>query len=894
MQTFNLQFLGISELEKEVDSIDFTNSKSVLIQIFSGVEDLHVIKEITAYLKKKIPNSTIIGSSTAGEICNAKMKESSIVISLSLFEKATLSSCLFSCDDSHLMGIQVANVIVKPDTKALIVFASGLECDEESLLKSLSNSIDDKIIVAGGVAADNAKFLNPYIFDHETIATKGVTAVAINSEELYTSNSYSLSWRAIGLEMTITRTEGNRVFEINHQPIKEVYKNYLGEAVLQNLPDSAMEFPLVFERNGMLIARDGVHVDDESITFGSQLPVGTKVRFGIAHTLDFTATRVKNCEYHSSMPTEALFIYSCLARKFFFGNELEAEFEPLQSIAPTCGFFTYGEFFHTTQESHLLNNSTTVLGLSESPFIRGSSSCATSYMSRASLSNSALVHLVEKTIAELEEKTAENQNSIAVLNQYQRAIDSSYIISITDINGKIIFVNDRFCQISGYSADELIGEAHSIVRHPDMSQETFKDLWQTIQSRQIWHGVVKNRHKLGYSYYVDATIFPMMDKDDNITGYVGIRDDITDIQNQKERAEAILNAQNAIVLLTQITNGVTRIKQLNRKFFELYPFKDLADFLREHECICDLFVPTEPYLHKMMNGQTWLEYVIDNPNLSHLALLVDANGKENIYSVTAKAVHLETESFFIATLTDVTELERARVTALSAEKAKSAFLATMSHELRTPLNAVIGFSQVILRKEEITREDMNSFIQKIHLSGKHLLDLVNNILDFSKIESDKMEVHKIVVDLNGIINEAIMLIETAALKKRLRINKKGFAHKTVNADAQLLKQVILNLLSNAVKFTSDGKQIYVEYEETDEFIVIAVCDQGIGLTQEQMRVIFQPFTQIREHQHEAIKGTGLGLAISQKIIEMHKGRIEVKSQINKGACFRIYLPKDIE
>jgi PAS domain S-box-containing protein len=894
MQTFNLQFSGLSELEESVTSIDFTTAKSVLIQIFSGVEDLHVIQEIGTYLRENIPNATIIGSSTAGEICEAKMFEHSITLSFSLFEKTSLSSCLLECRDFYLMGTQIAKHIVKSDTKAVILFTSGLECDDELLLKGFSDTADNSIVVCGGVAADNAKFLNPYVFDGEKIMSEGAVAVALNSSELYVSTSYNLAWRPIGLEMTITKAEGNRVLEINHQAIKEVYQNYLGEAVVQNLPDSAMEFPIMFERDGMFIARDGIHVDDESITYGSALQVGTKVRFGIAHTLDFTSSREKNYEYHSSRPTEAVFIYSCIAKKFYFGDQLESEFQPLQTIAPTSGFFTYGEFFHTSERVNLLNNSTTVLALSESPVIAPRSTSKIPAQSRVNLSNAALVHLIDKTIAELEHTTIENQNSITVLNQYQKAIDSSYIISITDTKGNIIFANDRFCQLSGYSADELVGEPHNIVRHPDMPKETFKELWQTIQSKQIWHGVVKNRHKLGYSYYVDATIFPMLDKNENITGYVGIRDDITDIHNQKERAEAILNAQNAIVLLTKVIDGSTRIKQLNQKFFELYNFQDLDDFLIDHECICDLFIPRESYLHKMMNGKTWLEYVLDNPSNSHLALLQDPNGHENIYSVTAKAVHLETESFFIVTLTDVTELETARVTALTAEKAKSAFLATMSHELRTPLNAVIGFSQVILRKEDMSLEMMRSFVQKIHLSGKHLLDLVNNILDFSKIESDKMEIHRSTVDLNDIISESIMLIETAALKKRLRINKKDFANKTAYADPQLLKQVILNLLSNAVKFTPDGKRIGLAYKEIDEFVVIAVCDEGIGLTKEQVGVIFQPFTQIREHQNEAIKGTGLGLAISQKIIEMHDGRLEIKSQVGKGTCFRIYLPKDIQ
>ena len=892
MQTFNVQYQGLSDLEQQIKSIDFSKARSVLIQIFTGIDDQSVIQDITSYLHSSIENATIIGSSTAGEICNASRLEESIVLSISLFEKSTLTSCIESSLTQYELGMHVAKNIVRNNTKAVIIFTGGLNCNSEEVLRGFEQSSNKEIIVAGGMAGDNGKFIDPFVFDHDKIVHEGAVAVAINSDELYVSNSYDLSWKAIGLEMTITKAKGNRVFAINNLPIKEIYRNYLGEAVLANMPNSTLEFPLIFERNGIQIARDGIHVDDEGITFAAAIPIGTKVRFGIPHTLNFENAPTQIFDKHSAVPTQSLFIYSCMARKIFFDEYLDHELQQLERISPLSGFFTYGEFFQNNGKCELLNVTNTVLGLSESSQIPDLTISTPPVLHRKSLSTAALIHLMDKTINEFEQASNEKENSIAVLNQYQKAIDSTYIISITDISGKIVFANDLFCKLSGYTAEELIGKPHNVVRHPDMPKETFQNLWETIQSKKIWHGVVKNRHKLGHSYYVDATIFPMLDKDNNITGYVGIRDDITDIQHQKERAEAILNAQNAIVVLTEMVNGNTRIKQLNQKFFEHYNFEDLNDFLKEHECICDLFVKRASYLQKEMNGKIWLEYVIENPQISHLALLIDKNSQETVYSVTAKAVNLETESFYIATLTDVTELENARIRALLAENAKSAFLATMSHELRTPLNAVIGFSQIILAKSDLTVEAIKSFIEKINLSGRHLLNIVNDILDFTKIESHKMEIHRSQIDLNDLVNDVFILVETAALKKRLRVQKKDIVNKKIYGDTQLLKQVLINLLSNAIKFTPEDKRVAVIYKEIDNHDVIAVCDEGIGLSQEQMKIIFEPFSQIREHQSEAIKGTGLGLAISQKIIQMHNGKMEVKSQIGKGSCFLVYLPKD--
>jgi signal transduction histidine kinase len=215
----------------------------------------------------------------------------------------------------------------------------------------------------------------------------------------------------------------------------------------------------------------------------------------------------------------------------------------------------------------------------------------------------------------------------------------------------------------------------------------------------------------------------------------------------------------------------------------------------------------------------------------------------------------------------------------------------MSHELRTPLNSVIGFSQILMSKENIPLDSMKSFIEKINISGKHLLNLVNNILDFSKIESGKMKLDKKELLLETLIKDALILLEAEAAKKSILLLASGFQELKIFADEQLLKQVILNILSNAIKFSPQNTSITLAYAHDAKYQIIKICDNGIGLTKEHMQTIFKPFAQIKEHQNEAIKGTGLGLAISQKIVELHNGKIEVRSEVGSGSCFNIYLPK---
>lgn len=243
------------------------------------------------------------------------------------------------------------------------------------------------------------------------------------------------------------------------------------------------------------------------------------------------------------------------------------------------------------------------------------------------------------------------------------------------------------------------------------------------------------------------------------------------------------------------------------------------------------------------------------------------------------------------------ELKLARdeaITAMNQAKeanlAKDTFLSNMSHELRTPLNAILGFSQILMAKPD-TSSAAKLFIEKILISGKNLLSLVNTILDFSKIEAGKMEMHKNVFPLYDLIDEVNILIEPMAEKKGLKRSFKIDIGASIYADRQLIKQVLINLLSNAVKFSPENETIMLEYSDERDRDIFCVSDHGHGIAQEKISTLFDPFVQIREHQNDAIKGTGLGLTIVKKIIELHEGTIWVESTIGKGSRFYFALPK---
>ncbi|MBV5335167.1 MAG: HAMP domain-containing histidine kinase [Sulfuricurvum sp.] len=235
----------------------------------------------------------------------------------------------------------------------------------------------------------------------------------------------------------------------------------------------------------------------------------------------------------------------------------------------------------------------------------------------------------------------------------------------------------------------------------------------------------------------------------------------------------------------------------------------------------------------------------------------------------------------------ITALEEARQAAI----AKDAFFATMSHELRTPLNAIIGFSQILIRRSD-TPKDLSTTIEKILLSGKHLLELVNTILDFSKMKAGKMELNQTIFSLSELFQDIAVIVEPLAHKRSIHIHYPSLSDESINADRQMLQQILINLLSNAVKFSPENSSIDIAYQLTGEYL-FSICDHGKGIAKENLETIFDPFTQIKNLNNESIKGTGLGLAIVKEMVQAHGGHIWAESILEEGSCFYFTIPFDL-
>jgi PAS domain S-box-containing protein len=489
------------------------------------------------------------------------------------------------------------------------------------------------------------------------------------------------------------------------------------------------------------------------------------------------------------------------------------------------------------------------------------------------------------------------ESAMRELDQRQNALDLHAIVSASDVQGNITYVNDRFEEISGYTREELIGVNHRVLKSDEHSDEFFRQMWRTIASGMVWHGQIKNKSKDGRHYWVDATIVPFYDDSGKPVQYMSIRTDITaqvDLRTQLEAQRQLL--QNVMDTLGEGVFTLDlrgRCSYLNREAQTMLGWT-LADLNDQ-----DFFQLIRRASDTSMDDHNLIEICLRRGETyrSEDEIFLHRVGREFPVSIVCSPLSNGQELVgLVAAFQDISQRKAAQTALIVAKeaaeagsRAKSDFLATMSHEIRTPMNGIIGMTDLALDTELDSQQQ--EYLNLVKSSATALLSIINDILDFSKIEAGKVELEQIAFDLLHLLQDTKLLMGIRAQEKGLSLVLEGAdaLPPVLRGDPNRIRQVLINLLGNAIKFTSTGTvtlRVSALPIDGQQFqVCLSVQDQGIGIPPEKLESIFAPFTQADTSTTRKYGGTGLGLTISSKLVQAMGGHLQVESTTGVGSTF---------
>ncbi len=526
----------------------------------------------------------------------------------------------------------------------------------------------------------------------------------------------------------------------------------------------------------------------------------------------------------------------------------------------------------------------------------------------------------------LKKSLATSEAALQELADQKFALDQHAIVAVTDVQGTITYVNEKFCTISQYTEDELIGQNHRILNSGHHPIEFFQQMYRTIAAGRVWHGEIKNRAKDGSTYWVDTTTVPTLSTEGKPRQYVAIRADITERKRAEDTAkENLATSQAALKELADqrfafdqhadVTMADTegRITYANDKFCSISQYSRKELIGQNHRILNSGHHPKE-FFHEMYQtiakGLAWHGEIKNRAKDSStywsdatIVPFMGADGKPRQYialrSDITKRKLAEQE---IQKLND--ELERRVVERTAqletANKELEAFSYSVSHDLRAPLRHIGGFSKLLVEEFGPTlNPTAQHYLDRIQSGTQKMGLLVDELLNLARV--GRHALNRQATGLNAIVAEVVAILqpETAGRQVDWAIADLPF----VECDPVLTKQVFQNLLANALKFTRprvslDARApaetpaprrslIEVSYTEDDGLPVFMVRDNGIGFDMKYVDKLFGVFQRL--HRAEDFEGTGIGLATVQRIVQKHGGRVWAEGELDKGATFYFTL-----
>ena len=500
-----------------------------------------------------------------------------------------------------------------------------------------------------------------------------------------------------------------------------------------------------------------------------------------------------------------------------------------------------------------------------------------------------------------EEHIAANLDALA---DFKAALDAHAIVAITDAKGKITYVNDKFCAISKYAREELIGQDHRIINSGHHPKAFIRGLWETIVGGRMWKGEIKNRAKDGSFYWVDTTIVPFLDEQGKPVQFIAIRADIT---GRKLTEEALRQSEERMRLAAEAAGiGVwdwdikTGKVQWDERMFGLYGLPVAPDGLAAYAAWRAAVLPAdiaeqEAVLQRTVatGSRSQREFRIvrapDNAVRVILAAEIAIPGTDgqtaHVVGINLDITERKEAEEKIARLN--ADLQHRAAQLEGANKELESFSYSVSHDLRAPLRHVQGYVQMLAAATEGQLSDKAlRYLKTINDASVEMGQLIDDLLAFSRMGRAEMSEDSVEPDI--LMKETLRGLEMAVQGRN--IEWKIAPLPGVVGDRAMIRQVLVNLVGNAVKYTRqrDPARIEIGCEgEKDGRFIFFVRDNGAGFDMQYAHKLFGVFQRL--HRADEFEGTGIGLATVRRIISRHGGRVWAEGKVGEGAAFYFTL-----